>query len=254
MNTEATAVEAIPALGHDEAMRLAEAEYDRLLTLTDELREDEWSRQTDCTDWDVKAMLGHVLGMLELQGDAEERTRQIKTAAEIATQTGCLRLDAMTALQVREHANLAPDELRRALHEAAPRALAARGATTAEQRASTYVPGLPGEGEWTFGYLFDVIHTRDPWLHRIDISRATGREVALSADHDGRIVADVIADWARRHGQPFNLTLTGTAGGSFTAGSGGHEHGLDLEAVEFARILSGREQGRAGLLATLVPF
>jgi hypothetical protein len=114
------AVDAIPALGHDEAMRLAEAEYDRLLTVVDRLRHEDWSRQTDCTAWDVKAMLGHVLGMLELQCDAEERMRQIKTAAEIAAQAGGLRLDAMTALQVREHASLTPDQLRQALHEAAP--------------------------------------------------------------------------------------------------------------------------------------
>jgi hypothetical protein len=58
------AVDAIPALGHDEAMRLAESEYDRLLAVTDDLRGDDWSRQTDCPEWDVKAMLGHLLGML----------------------------------------------------------------------------------------------------------------------------------------------------------------------------------------------
>jgi uncharacterized protein (TIGR03083 family) len=251
MITTTTAVEAIPILGHDEAMRLAEAEYDRLLTVIDDLREDDWSRHTDCTDWDVRALLGHVLGMLELQSDAEERMRQIKTATGIAAQTGRLRLDAMTALQVSEHANLAQEGLRRALHDAVPRGLAARTATTAEQRAATYVPGLPGEAAWTFGYLFDVIHTRDPWIHRIDISRAIGREVVLSPEHDGRIVADVVADWARRHGQPFSLILTGLAGGSFTAGDGGAE--LEVDAVEFCRILSGRERG-TGLLATRVPF
>jgi uncharacterized protein (TIGR03083 family) len=246
-----TAVEAIPALGHDEAMRLAEAEYDRLLTVVDDLRDEDWSRHTDCTDWDVRALLGHVLGMLELQSDAEERMRQVKTAAEIAAQTGGLRLDAMTALQVRERAHLAPNEVQLALHDAAPRGLAARSALTADQRAATYVPGLPGESVWTFGYLFDVIHTRDPWIHRIDISRAIGREAALSADHDGRIVADVVADWARRHGRPCTLRLTGPAGGSFTSGAGGAD--LALDAVEFCRILSGREQGE-GLLATRVPF
>ena len=128
---------------------------------------------------------------------------------------------------------------------------AARRATTAGQRAAAYSPGLPGEGQWTAGYLFDVIHTRDPWMHRIDICRATGREPVLSAGHDGRILADVVADWASRHGQPFTLTLTGPAGGSFRAGESGPD--LELDAVEFARILSGR--GRApGLLATAVPF
>jgi hypothetical protein len=122
---------------------------------------------------------------------------------------------------------------------------------TPEQRAATYSPDLPGEGDWTVGYLFDVIHTRDPWIHRIDISGAIGREVALSSDHDGRIVAGVVGDWAARHVQPFTLTLTGPAGGSFASGAGGAE--LELDAVEFCRILSGRAHG-AGLLATRVTF
>lgn len=89
----------IPPLGHDEAMRLAAAEYDRLLALADDLRAADWSRPTDCPGWDVRATFGHLLGMLELQADPEERARQIKTAAETAVRTGGLRLDAMTALQ-----------------------------------------------------------------------------------------------------------------------------------------------------------
>lgn len=158
----AIAVEAIPALEHDEAMRLAVPEYERLLAVVDDLRGDEWSRQTDCPDWDVRDMLGHLLGMFDALSDPQERMSQVKTAAEVAARTGCLRLDAMTALQVREHAHLTPHELRRALHAAVPLALAARSAATPEQRAMTYSPALPGEGDWTIGYLFDVIQTRDP--------------------------------------------------------------------------------------------
>jgi hypothetical protein len=101
------------------------------------------------------------------------------------------------------------------------------------------------------GYLSDIIHTRDPWIHRIDISRAVGHEPVLTADHDGRIVADVVADWARRHGKPFMLTLSGPAGGTYVAGNDGDD--IHLDAVEFCRMLSGREQA-SGLLATRVIF
>jgi len=45
--------------------------------------------------------------------------------------------------------------------------------------------------------------------------------------------------------------LTGPAGGSWTFGSGGPE--IELDAVEFCRILSGRGEAE-GLLKTAVPF
>lgn len=244
-------VEDIPPLEHDEAMNLADADYGRMLTLVDRLEGADWAQATDCAGWDVKAMLGHLLGMLELQADPEDRMRQIKTAGQHAEQNGGLRLDALTALQVREHAHLSTDEVRAELHEAAQRGLAARRAMPPEFRATPYDPQLPGQSGWTFGYLFDIIHTRDPWLHRVDITRATGRDLDLSPSHDGRIVADVVAEWARTHGQPFSLELTGPAGGSFTAQGGGQP--LTLDAVEFCRALSGRTRG-TGLLDTHVVF
>src|SRR2546430_1119880 len=80
------------------------------------------------------------------------------------------------------------------------------------------------------GSLMDVIHTRDCWMHRIDISRATGRDLVLTPEHDGRFVADVVGEWARRHGEPFTLTLTGPAGGTYVAGDGGGH--IELDAVE----------------------
>ena len=95
---------------------------------------------------------------------------------------------------------------------------------------------------------------RDLWMHRIDAARVVGRELVLTPEHDGRIVADVVAEWARRHGMACTLELTGPAGGSFHtpgAADAGERHTLD--AVEFCRILAGRSPGE-GLLATIVPF
>ncbi len=107
----------------------------------------------------------------------------------------------------------------------------------------------PGIGWTSVGKLYDVILTRDTWMHRADICRATDREMVLTADHDGRIIADIVADWARLHAQPFVLALTGPAGGSFGSGDTGDVGArLTLNAVEFARIVSGRAPGD-GLLA-----
>jgi hypothetical protein len=104
---------------------------------------------------------------------------------------------------------------------------------------------------WSIGYLLDTILTRDPWMHRMDIARATERDPVLTSDHDGVIVADVVAEWARRHGAAYHLTLTGPAGGTWSAGEHGEE--IEMDAVDFCRVLSGRGAG-AGLLATQVPF
>jgi hypothetical protein len=146
---------------------------------------------------------------------------------------------------------LSTNELREALHEAAGRGLSARRDLPPQVRAAPYDPELPGEGMWTVGYLFDVIHTRDPWLHRIDICRATGRDLVLSPEHDGRLIENVVAEWAAKHRQPFVLELTGPAGGRYVAGEDGEQ--LSLDAIEFCRILSGRSAG-TGLLATPVVF
>jgi uncharacterized protein (TIGR03083 family) len=241
----------IPALEHDEAMAVAAVEYDRVLEVVDGLSPDDWSKATDCTGWDVKDVVSHLLGWMEANADPAEAARQIAAATRAAKEHEILRLDAQTALHVREHAHVSSAELTAAMHEGAGRALAGRTAAPAEVRATTFSAGLPGEADWTRGYLIDVIFTRDLWMHRVDLSGATGQRIVLTPEHDGRVVADVVADWAGRHGRPFLLRLDGPAGGSFSAGQDGPE--IRLDAVEFCRVLSGR--GAAdGLLTTFVPF
>jgi hypothetical protein len=91
-------------------------------------------------------------------------------------------------------------------------------------------------------------------MHRVDLAYALNRSMDLSAEHDGRIVADVVAEWSRRHGKPFVLDLGGPAGGTF-----GHDQNLpeaehiSMDAVEFCRTLAGRHPA-TGLLDTVVPF
>jgi uncharacterized protein (TIGR03083 family) len=249
--TTHTAAAVLPLLSHDQAMELAATEYDRLVDLADALSDDDWSKPTECAPWTVQDMLGHLIGMLELLSDPAEMGRQITAASEVAASTGGLRIDALTDLQVREHAHLNPNQIREALREKTPSALATRRATTPERRSLPYDPAMPGEGVWSLGYLFDIIHTRDPWMHRIDICRATSREPLLTQPHDGRVVADVVVDWAQRHGEPVTLVLSGPAGGEYVLGAGGPQ--LDLDAIKFCRVISGREPGD-GLLSVNVPF
>jgi hypothetical protein len=134
----------------------------------------------------------------------------------------------------------------------APKAANGRAKVPAPMRRLPMKVEVAGVMEtWKLGYLLDAIYTRDTWMHRVDIARATGAELVLTPEHDGRIVADVVAEWARRHGRPFTLNLEGPAGGSFTTGAGGEQ--ITIDAVEFCRMLSGRATG-GGLLTQEVPF
>ncbi len=68
------------------------------------------------------------------------------------------------------------------------------------------------------------------------------------------IVADVVSEWADRHGKDFTLHLTGPADGTWTAGSGGPH--IELDAVVFCRVISGRPGPAdfAELMSTEVPY
>ncbi len=56
----------------------------------------------------------------------------------------------------------------------------------------------------------------------------------LSADHDGRLVADIVAEWASTHRQPFELVLDGPAGGKYSQGVDGER--VEIDALDFIRV------------------
>jgi len=247
--TSTIRVQDIPPLSRAEAMDLAAAEYDRFLDLLRSLAPEEWQRQTECEDWDVRAMASHVLAEAESHASLRETAHQMRAYRK--AKSGPM-IDAMTALQVRDRAGLTPDEIVSRFEQGAPRSVRARRRMPWLVRRIRVKVDPPFENErWRLSYLMDVIYTRDPWMHRGDISRAAGRDIVLTPVHDGRLVADVVAEWAQRHGKPFTLVLTGPAGGIFVAGTGGER--IELDALEFCRILSGRAEG-TGLMSTEVPF
>jgi uncharacterized protein (TIGR03083 family) len=241
-------------LDRDTAMALAAEEYARFARVLGGLGDDDWRAPTPCPGWTVRDMAGHTLGMAEAGASLPEMARQLFHANRTAKRTGKPVIDALTDLQVRKHEGLATDELVAAMQRVGPRAVAGRTRRPQLMRSQVMTDGGPdgtSPERWRVGYLIDTVLTRDPWMHRSDIAHAIGRPMELTPDHDGVLVADVVADWARRHGQPYDLTLTGPAGGHWSAGSGGVS--ITLDAEEFCRVVSGRGTGR-GLLSTFVPF
>jgi uncharacterized protein (TIGR03083 family) len=233
------------------AMRLAATEYERVAGLLQTLSTTDWEQPTDCSAWDVRAMAAHILGMAEMAATMRESLRQ----NWLAHRRGGVFIDALTSLQVQKHRSRSPEEIVHRMAAIGPRAARGRSRTPGFIRGMRMPIDQPvGDmtEPWTFGYLIDIILTRDPWMHRVDISRAIGRPMVLTPEHDGNLIADVVTEWASRHGEACTLILTGPAGGkwSFKQGAGPR---FELDAVEFCRILSGRALG-TGLLAVQIPF
>jgi uncharacterized protein (TIGR03083 family) len=230
------------------AMRLAATEYERFLLQLRRLQPGDWTKPTDCAGWDVRALVGHVVGMTEMSASLPEQLKQMRAASK----AGGEFIDAMTALQVAKHVGDSTEQLVARYAVVGPKAAKGRRRTPGFVRGRTLpMPQTVGSSReaWTFGYLVDVILTRDTWMHRVDVARAAGLDVELTAEHDGVLVADVVTEWAGRHGQPCSVQLSGPAGGRWAFGSGGTE--VSEDAVNFCRGLAGRGEPA---LATPVPF
>jgi uncharacterized protein (TIGR03083 family) len=242
-----------PGIERGLAMRLAATEYARCAELMDRLEPEQWSAPTINAGWDVRATAGHMLGMVQMTSSLPRLLGQMSTSMREARKAKApVSIDFLTALQVAGNARLTTAELIQRWRELAPKAVRGRRRLSRLLGGRT-VPEAQLVGghleRWTFGYLVDVILTRDPFMHRLDICAATGLDPQATAEHDGRLVDDIVHEWAQRHGQPCTLELSGPAGGVW--GSGGER--ITLDALEFCRRVSGRGEA-AGLLATAVAF
>ncbi len=240
-----------------DAPTLGVAVYEDLCDLLAGLSPEDWHARTECPAWTVRDMVGHLVGAAEAYGSIGALVRQQAWARRHRGRYDGNELDAANAHQVRRHADRTPDDLLATLRRLAPRSVARRMKLPGLVRR-VHVPvadtgstatGMPAT--LSLGHLYDTVLTRDVWLHRVDIARATGAPLPLHAAVDGRIVEDAVAEWSARHRAPFRLHLSGPAGGTFRQGEGGPE--IDLDAVEFCRVLSGRAPGH-GLLATRILF
>lgn len=231
----------IPALAHSEAGVMAREELNRFLALVESLSGDDWQQPTDCTEWSVRDMLAHQAGAYAGFSSWSEFKHQMTAKAA----PGQMMVDAMNARQLADRAGCTPSELISELRSVGPRAIRTRQRLPLPLRKLP-VPFGPPLGTVPVEYLTDLIYTRDTWMHRADIARATGKSFMQTADHDGRVVALVVRDLARTlqdalRGRSLVLDLSGAAGGRFQIGTMAEPTAiLKMDVVEFNRLASGR--------------
>jgi len=238
--------EAIPSVNADEAHRLMTESFERLIRLLESLHADDWSRPTACTAWDVHDMVSHQAGGYLSGVSLREMLRQYGRVPK----KGQLPEDAINELQVGERKNKTPAELIAELKQVGSVAIHnwAYGFNAVKWIAMPHPVG----GFMSLRYLMLVTHSRDTWMHRMDICRAANRPFEQTREHDGRIVELVVLDVAKKlrkrlHGKAITITLTGIAGGAWQIGDGAPTAGLEMDALDFNIFVSGRFSYEEGM-------
>ncbi len=252
MKDTATRIEDIGAINHHEAMGLAETEYRRYTDMLGQLRPDDWAVQTVNADWNVKQLTQHTLGFAQSNASFRVFVKAMRAGKKRAAIKGYDHfIHGTNEVQVEEREHLTTDELLAQWGATWPRALKGR------RRFPPFMRSIPLDfgpviGKKPMGsYLMDVVFTRDTWMHRIDTCRAVGLEPVLTQEHDGRLIEDMVAEWAKLYDLSITLHLDGPAGGTYVRGAGDEE--LTVDAVEWIWILSGRGTG-SGLLEKELPL
>ena len=248
----------IAKLAHHEVIALARVELERFLALVETLTPADLSQPTDCTLWTVKDIVAHqashVFGLTRL---SEFMDQFNPLRARGYTAKGMNALDAANQRQIDLRAAWSLAQLIAEMRDHREASFAGRQRFPALLRLVT-IP-VPGSNlRVSMGDLIDNIYTRDMWMHRADICRATGREMVQTAEHDGRIVALVVRELDRSlktklNGHSVIYRLTGKAGGEWVVGSStAVEAVISLDVIEFNRLASGRITAQAALDQGLV--
>ena len=196
-------------------------------------------------------MVLHVLGSGDAQASVREFAHQLRRGMPLNKEIDSHHwVDGLNELQIRERDHLSNEAIVARVEAVGPKAVKGRWGTPPPARYLP-LPFGPPIGWAPLKYLLDVGFTRDVWAHRIDVHTAIDRPMQLTADHDGRLVADIVAEWAGIHGQPFELVLDGPAGGKFRQGVAGER--VEIDALDFIRTLSGRLAG-TGVLSNPLPL
>ena len=227
-------VEQLSGLSGDEAQRIGAFQNERMLSLLRTLDVGEWDAQTDCDRWAVRDIVAHLIGWAECFGSFKEFRHQFGASIKRRKELGN-PVNAQNEQQVEDRRHLSVDELLERYEAATARFLNFRMKVG---KYAHYVPYYdPSIIKFSnLGYISRVIFTRDTFMHRIDICRATGRPPIMARD-DAILMSDVVRDWARRH--DVDATIDLGVVGTFLAGRSGRAT-ISGDAAEFSRVMTGR--------------
>ncbi len=231
--------ETVPYVTADEAFRLLNVQLERFLALVETLEPRDWSQPTACTLWTVRDIVAHQAGGYASGTSYREMIRQYSRLPK----GGQLPEDATNELQVRERAGKSPDALIAELRVVGPVAIQKWAYQFRFAKLIT-IPHAVG-GLLSLRHLMWVIHSRDTWMHCLDICRATGRSFEQTVEQDGRIAALIMLDVEKKlrgklDGKALSFDLSGTAGGVWVIGAGEPSATIHMDALDFNIFASGR--------------
>lgn len=240
MKTQNRDAARIEPLTRSRAADITEAEVTAFQQLVATLDRADWEQSTHNAGWRVRDVVAHVAGQYEELARIATFLRRLRTGRRRYPDR--IALDAHNQVQIDELAGLSSPELVARLGRYGPTGV----------RAVRRIPGLvrrlpstlffpePPLPDRTLGYMFDVLTSRDTWMHRLDIARATGRPFTVG-EHDRHIVAQVLRDLGRRwNGPAVTLELTGAAGGVWTVGTAATVDTVRADTLGMMLHLSGR--------------
>jgi uncharacterized protein (TIGR03083 family) len=229
----------------DRYAKLAEQELAAFVQLLEQLSPDDWSKPTACALWDVRDVVAHQGGHVQMGSGFRGFVAQLDPrGTRPYRKRGMSTLDALNQRQVEMRRAMSTEDLIAEVRDGTPRAIASRGRLNPVARRLR-VPAPP-VGWVGLGTLLHRIFPRDMWVHRLDVADATGKPFTQARGHDDAMLELTVADAAnsiekKSPGLCFRLTLTGPAGGSWiVGGTGSPTWELRMDVTDFMRRSSGR--------------
>jgi uncharacterized protein (TIGR03083 family) len=218
----------------DDLLRIGAYQNEQMLRLLKTLEPEEWNAPTDCDRWTVKDIVGHLIGWAECFASFKEFRHQFAASIKRRKELGN-PVNAQNEQQVEDRRHLTPDEIIERFETSMQKFL---GFRMTVGKFAHYLPYYdPSIIKYSnVGYIARVIFTRDMFMHRVDIARATDRPVSLERE-DAMLLRDVVSDWSRRH--DIDATIDLGPIGTFVAGQGGRAR-ISGDGPTFARVMTGR--------------